>query len=89
MPQVDESNRRQWRFPCPTHLVQLISQPSLKIVLNISLAQMADLREYAQAFQLGEGTIHLERSVRKRERRRAELFSLFEQDAFVALLQGG
>jgi hypothetical protein len=56
-------------------------------LLDISLAQLADLREYAQALELEEGTIHLERSIRERERRRDEAFSLFEQAAFAPSLQ--
>jgi hypothetical protein len=52
-----------------THITALIED-----LLDISLAQLADLREYAQALQLEEGTIHLERSIREREKRRAESF---------------
>jgi hypothetical protein len=47
-------------------------------------AQVADLREYAQAAAAGEGTIHLERNLRHREVQRAELYSQFEQAAFSA-----
>jgi hypothetical protein len=66
-----------------THIRALIED-----LLDISLAQLADLREYAQALELEEGTIHLERSIREREKRRAELFSLFEQTAFSPPLAG-
>jgi hypothetical protein len=47
-------------------------------------AQAADLREYAQATLAGEGTIHLERVLRRREVQRADLYRQFEQAAFPA-----
>jgi hypothetical protein len=45
-------------------------------------AQVADLHEYAQAVAAGEGTVQLERTLRRREIKRAELYSQFEQLAF-------
>jgi hypothetical protein len=47
-------------------------------------AQAADLREYAQATVAGEGTVHLERALRRREVQRADLYHQFEQVAFRA-----
>ena len=46
------------------------------------LAQVADLREFAQATEAGEGTMHLEDALRHREIRRADLYRQFEQAAF-------
>lgn len=54
---------------------------------ELYLAQAADLREYAQATAAGEGTIHLERTLRRREVRRGELYQKFEQAAFTQLPQ--
>jgi hypothetical protein len=51
---------------------------------DLCSAQAADLREYAQATVAGEGTIHLERAIRRREVRRADLYRQFEQVAFMA-----
>jgi hypothetical protein len=51
---------------------------------DLYLAQIADLREYAQSTVAGEGTMHLERSLRHREVRRADLYRQFEQAAFPA-----
>ena len=45
-------------------------------------AQVADLREYAQATQVGEGTVQLERTIRRREVQRTELYRKFEAVAF-------
>jgi len=47
-------------------------------------AQLADLREYARATVVGEGTIHLERNLRSLEFRRAEIYRQFEDAAFTA-----
>ena len=41
-----------------------------------------DLREFAQATEAGEGTLHLEDALRHREIRRADLFRQFELAAF-------
>jgi hypothetical protein len=46
------------------------------------LAQVADLREFAQATEAGEGTMHLEDALRHREIRWADLYRQFEQAAF-------
>jgi len=46
------------------------------------LAQAADLREYAATVAAGEGTVHLERTLRQREIKRAELYLQFVQVAF-------
>lgn len=51
-------------------------------LIAVFLAQAADLREYAQAGEAGEGTVHLERTIRHREVQRADLYSQFEQAAF-------
>jgi hypothetical protein len=40
------------------------------------------LREFAQATEAGEGTIHLEQALRVQEIRRADLYQQFEQAAF-------
>jgi hypothetical protein len=45
---------------------------------DLYLAQVADLREYAQANEAGEGTLHLEQALRHREFRRADLYRQFE-----------
>jgi hypothetical protein len=49
---------------------------------DLYLAQIADLREYAQAMEAGEGTQHLEDALRHREIRRDDLYRQFEQAAF-------
>jgi hypothetical protein len=49
---------------------------------GLYLAQVADLREFAQATEAGEGTTHLEDALRHREIRRADLYRQFEQAAF-------
>jgi hypothetical protein len=51
-------------------------------LIALQLAQVADLREYAQATLAGEGTVQLERNLRKRELQRAELYQKFEASAF-------
>ena len=51
-------------------------------LIALFLAQAADLREYAQAVAAGEGTVHLERTLRHREIQRADLYRQFEQAAF-------
>ena len=51
-------------------------------LIELNLAQVADLREYAQAAMAGEGTIQLERNLRRREAQRTDLYCQFEQAAF-------
>ena len=51
-------------------------------LIAVYRAQAADLREYAQAASAGEGTVHLERTLRHREVQRADLYRQFEQAAF-------
>jgi hypothetical protein len=51
-------------------------------LIELCLAQAADLREYAQARAAGAGTVHLERSLHHREILRADLYREFEQAAF-------
>ena len=53
-------------------------------LIELNLAQVADLREYTQAATAGERTVHLERNLRHREVQRAELYRQFEQTAFPA-----
>jgi hypothetical protein len=66
--------------------IHLRSEDLVRIVLRgvtgPYLAQVADLREFAQAIEAGEGTAHLEDVLRHREIRRADLYRLFEQAAF-------
>jgi hypothetical protein len=45
-------------------------------------AHIADLREFAQATEAGEGTMHLEQALRLREIRRADLYRQFELAGF-------
>ena len=52
---------------------------------ELYLAQAADLREYAKTAAAGEGTVHLERTLRRREVQRADLYRQFEQAAFPVL----
>ena len=59
------------------HIADLIDD-----LTDLSLAQVADLREFAQATEAGEGTLHLEQALRHREIRRNDLYSQFEQAAF-------
>ena len=51
-------------------------------LIAVYRAQAADLREFAQAISSGEGTVHLERTLRQREIKRAGLYLQFEQTAF-------
>jgi hypothetical protein len=51
------------------HLSDLIDD-----LTGLYLAQVADLREFAQAMEAGEGTMHLEDALRHREVRRAGLY---------------
>jgi hypothetical protein len=50
---------------------------------DLYLAQVADLREFAQATEAGEGTLHLEQALRQLEIRRADLYRQFELAAFA------
>jgi hypothetical protein len=59
------------------HLADLIDD-----LTGLYLAQVDDLREFAQATEAGEGTMHLEQALRQREIRRANLYRQFEQAAF-------
>jgi hypothetical protein len=63
------------------HLADLIDD-----LVDLYLAQVADLREFAQATEAGEGTLDLEQPLRDREVRRADLYGQFEQAAFSPLL---
>ena len=51
-------------------------------LIGLYLAQVADLREFAQAISAEEGTMHLEQALRQREIRRADLYRQFEHAAF-------
>jgi hypothetical protein len=53
-------------------------------LIALYLAQAADLREYAQAVVAGEGTVHLERTLRHRELQRTDLYRQFEETALHA-----
>jgi hypothetical protein len=55
------------------HLADLIDD-----LADLYLAQVADLREFAQITETGEGTLHLEDALRQREIRRADLYRQFE-----------
>jgi hypothetical protein len=59
------------------HIADLIDD-----LVDLYSAQVADLREFAQATEAGEGTMHLEDALRHREIRRADLYRQFEQAAF-------
>jgi len=59
------------------HIADLIDD-----LADLYLAQVADLREFAQATEAGEGTMHLEQALRQREIRRADLYRQFEHAAF-------
>jgi hypothetical protein len=59
------------------HIEDLVDE-----LIALFLAQAGDLREYAQAAAAGEGTVHLERTLRHREVQRADLYRQFEQAAF-------
>jgi hypothetical protein len=50
-------------------------------LIDLYLAQVADLREFAQATDAGEGTLHLEDALRQPEIRRADLYRELEQAA--------
>jgi hypothetical protein len=52
---------------------------------GLYLSQVADLREFAQATEAGEGTLHLEQALRQREIRRADLYRQFELAAFSSV----
>jgi hypothetical protein len=59
------------------HIADLIED-----LVDFYLAEVADLREFAQTTEAGEGTLHLEDALRHREIRRADLYREFEQAAF-------
>jgi hypothetical protein len=59
------------------HIADLIDD-----LADLYLAQVTDLREYAQATEAEEGTLDLEQALRDREVRRADLYRQFEQAAF-------
>jgi hypothetical protein len=59
------------------HIADLIDD-----LTGLYLALVADLREFAQATEAGEGTLHLEPALRQREIRRDDLYRQFEQAAF-------
>jgi hypothetical protein len=59
------------------HLGDLIDD-----LADLYLAQVADLREFVQATEAVEGTLHLEQALRDREIRRSDLYRQFEQAAF-------
>ena len=59
------------------HILDLIDD-----LTDLYLAQVADLREFAQATEAGEGTMHLEDALRHQEIRRDGLYRQFEQAAF-------
>jgi hypothetical protein len=61
----------------PANIEDLIND-----LIALQLAQVADLREYAQATTAGEGTVQLERTLRRRELQRSELYEKFEAMAF-------
>jgi hypothetical protein len=59
------------------HIADLIDD-----LTGLYLAQVADLREFAQATEAGEGTLHREDVLRHREIRRDDLYREFELAAF-------
>jgi hypothetical protein len=59
------------------HIADLIDD-----LADLYLAQVADLREFAQATEAGEGTMHLEQALRQREIRLADLYREFQLAAF-------
>jgi hypothetical protein len=59
------------------HIEDLVDE-----LIALYLAQAADLREYVQAAEAGEGTVHLERTLRHRAVQQADLYHQFEQAAF-------
>ena len=58
------------------HIADLVDD-----LVDLYLAQVADLREFAQATQAGQGTMHLEQALRQWEIGRAD-HRQFEQAAF-------
>jgi hypothetical protein len=62
-----------------THIADLIDD-----LADLYQAQVADLHEFAQATEAGEGTMHLEDALRHREIRRADLYREFELAASPA-----
>jgi hypothetical protein len=62
------------------HIADLIDD-----LTDLYLAQVADLREFAQATEAVEGTMHLEDALRHREIRRADLYRQFELAAFFTV----
>jgi hypothetical protein len=63
----------------PANIEDLIND-----LIALQQAQVADLREYAQATAAGEGTVQLERALRRRELQRSERYRRFEEMAFLA-----
>jgi hypothetical protein len=61
------------------HIADLIDD-----LADLYSAQVADLREFAQATEAGEGTLHLEDALRHREIRRADLYRQFEQGRLLS-----
>jgi hypothetical protein len=59
------------------HIADLIDD-----LTGLYLAQVADLREFAQVTESAEGTAHLEHALRQREIRRDDLYRQFELAAF-------
>jgi hypothetical protein len=59
------------------HIADLIDD-----LADLYMAQVADLREFAQSTEAGEGTMHLEDALRHREIRRGDLYRQFEHAAF-------
>jgi hypothetical protein len=64
-------------FSRAAHIADLVDD-----LAGLYLAQVADLREFAQTTEAGEGTLHLEDALRQREIRRDDLYRQFEQAAF-------
>jgi len=63
--------------PQTTEIQNLVDE-----LIEVYLSQAADLREYAHSRTAGEGTVNLERTLRRKEIRRAELYAKFEKAAF-------
>jgi hypothetical protein len=59
------------------HIADLIDD-----LTDLYLAQVGDLREFAQATEAGDGKLHFKDALRHREIRRADLYREFEQAAF-------
>ncbi len=53
-------------------------------LIALYLAQAADLHEYAQAATVGEGTVHLQRTLCHRAVQLVDLYPRFEKAAFPA-----